>query len=96
MDENNTEIVRTEDCFRPEMSTVIKMYKLFNLVPLYTFQYKYVDIDIAHLKYLLNKVKRESQCEDLFDEGDLENKHEKATHAFSQIFDFEKLRIDLN
>lgn len=96
LDENNTEIIRIEDCFRPEMSTSLKMYKLFHLVPLYNFLYKYVDIDIAHLKYLLNKVKRESQCEDLFDEGDSINKHEKATFAFSQIFDFEKLRIDLN
>ncbi|GAA5808661.1 hypothetical protein MFLAVUS_002054 [Mucor flavus] len=96
LDDNNTEAIRLEDCLRPEMTTAIKKYKIFNLVPLYSFQRKYVSIDIAYLKYLLSKVRREAQSENLFDEGDSENKHEIATYAFSQVFDFGSVRLYLN
>lgn len=87
---------RIEDCFRPEMATSIKKYKMFSLTPLYSFTHKYFEIDIVHLKSLLLKVRRELQSDDTIDEGDNENKHEKATYFFSQVFDFDSVRLDLN
>ena len=51
--------VNIEDCFRPEMAQSIRQYKLFTLVSMYSFTRKYVEIDIAHLKSLLVKVKKE-------------------------------------
>ncbi|GAA5809482.1 hypothetical protein MFLAVUS_002890 [Mucor flavus] len=93
--QGNTD-TRIEDCFRPEMATSIKQYKMFSLTPLYSFTLKYVEIDIVHLKSLLLKVRRELQSDDIIDEGDNENKHERATYFFSQVFDFDSVRLDLN
>ncbi|GAA5812210.1 hypothetical protein MFLAVUS_005660 [Mucor flavus] len=93
--QENTD-TRIEDCFRPEMATSIKQYKMFSLTRLYSFTLKYVEIDIAHLKSLLLKVRRELQSDDIIDEGDNENKHERATYFFSQVFDFDSVRLDLN
>lgn len=79
------------------MSQVIKKYKLFTLVPLYSFTRKYVEIDIAHLRSLILKVQRESQTSiDILNEDRENNKHERATLFFSQVFDFELLRLDIN
>ena len=94
--ENSANAINIEACFRPEMSTSIKQYKLFSLVPSYSFTRKYVDIDYPHLISLLKKVGRELRVDSLIDEGDSDNKHERATYLFSQIFDFEKIRLDIN
>ncbi|GAA5811856.1 hypothetical protein MFLAVUS_005302 [Mucor flavus] len=77
--QENTD-TRIEDCFRPEMATSIKQYKMFSLTPLYSFTLKYVEIDIVHLKSLLLKVRRELQSDDIIGKGDNENKHERATY----------------
>lgn len=132
---NNTGIVTIEECFRPNMSTAIKKYKLFNLVPQYSFKSKYVDIDFRDLKQLLRKARKmlndknalpllleQRQQQDTQDndnaggndedrdaegdgierdaaEGDDEEggfeKHLAASYAFSQVFDFEKVRLKM-
>lgn len=65
LDENDDGDIPMEDCFRPELAIL-----------LYSFTYKYVEIDITHLKSLLLRVKRElSLRRRLAVEGDSENKH---------------------
>lgn len=90
--------VNIEDCFRPEMAQSIKQYKLFTLVPMYSLTRKYVEIDYSHLRSLLLKVRRETQLEldDLRDESTDETRHDQAVLLFSQIFDFDKLRLKLH
>ena len=89
---------------------------------MYSFTRKYVEIDIAHLKSLLAKVKKEvrkpmglrdeetsarnipvDQDTEVPEVPELpklpereESKHDQATELFSETFDFDKLRIDLN
>jgi hypothetical protein len=97
--ENKEEEVALEDCFRPSQQSTIKKYKLFSMTPFSTLVPKYMDIDYTHLRSLLLKVKRlVPASEDLLKEEDdlVENRHEKATKLFSQMFDFEKLSINLN
>ncbi|GAA5813016.1 hypothetical protein MFLAVUS_006482 [Mucor flavus] len=109
MDESNENRlnVRIQYCFRPEMLLSIKQYKLFSLVPMYSFTRKYVEIDIAHLKFLLRKVQRETQIPleilretqillETLQENQEDRKHDDATLLFSQVFDFDRLRLDLN
>lgn len=109
MDESNENRlnVRIQYCFRPEMLLSIKQYKLFSLVPMYSFTRKYVEIDIAHLKSLLRKVQRETQIPleilretqiplETLQENQEDRKHDDATLLFSQVFDFDRLRLDLN
>ena len=118
---NNSGTVAIEECFRPNMSAAIKKYKLFNLVPQYSFKSKYVEIDFSHLKQLLRRARKvlndnnapeQRQQEDTQDndnaggndkdrdakgdddEGGFE-KHLAASYAFSQVFDFEKVRLKL-
>ncbi|GAA5816140.1 hypothetical protein MFLAVUS_009666 [Mucor flavus] len=91
--QENTD-TKIEDCFRPEMATYIKKYKMFSLTPLYSFTLEYAEINIVHLKSLLPKVRRELQSDDTINEGDNENKHERATYFFSQVFDFDSVRLD--
>ncbi|GAA5805581.1 hypothetical protein HPULCUR_011100 [Helicostylum pulchrum] len=61
LDENNENRLNTRirDCFRPDMALSIKQYKLFSLVPIYSFTRKYVEINIKHLRSLLLKAQRE-------------------------------------
>ncbi|GAA5799348.1 hypothetical protein HPULCUR_004762 [Helicostylum pulchrum] len=110
LDENNENRLNTriQDCFRPDMALSIKQYKLFSLVPMYSFTRKYVEIYIKHLRSLLLKAQRKTgitldslnrnrnRNNDDNNEGDNENKHELATLLFSQVFDFERLRLGLN
>lgn len=82
-----------QECFRPEMNLTITKYKLFSLVP----EWKYVPVDYPHLKSFLIKVRDELGLnDDLLDEGTGDNRHVRATHMFSQTFDFESLRLDIN
>ncbi|KAI9251136.1 hypothetical protein EDC94DRAFT_651986 [Helicostylum pulchrum] len=93
LDENRLS-TRIQDCFRPDMALSIKQYKIFSLVSMYSFTRKYVEIDIKHLRN--NDDNNEGDNEgDNENENDEENKHELTTLLFSQVFNFEYLRLDL-
>lgn len=87
--------VRIQDCFRPEMALCIRQHKLFTL---YSFTRKYMEIDYVCLKSLLRRVHGADgvSLATALIPNNFDSEHEEATFVFSQVFDFSRLRIDIN